>query len=366
MAPAVQFQFRHYSRVFRQALFTPLGVWSSRLGMIVRLQQGDRVAYGEIAPIPWFAGESFDGVFQFCGRWLRQWPDGVTAEAIAAIPDTLPATRFGLGWAWEQLQRSPEPDPAVPFWPDQAHLDRGPDLPQAALLPLNSEGLGAWEALWEQGYRTFKLKVGDRPLAQDLELVQSLGQALPGEAKLRLDANGKLEEAGARRLLEVCDRLGQIEFVEQPIAARLFADISLGPLEPEAAAALASYDPWPLLQALAQEYQTPIAVDESVTTVEQVRAAYDRGWRGVFVLKPSLAGSPQAVRDLLGLPELDLVFSSAFESAIGRQAVLTLAAEWAGQHPGQQRAAGLGVSQFLQQDGLDSATADEVWRFIQF
>jgi len=334
--------------------------------MIVRLQQGDRVAYGEIAPIPWFAGESFDGVFQFCGRWLRQWPDGVTAEAIAAIPDTLPATRFGLGWAWEQLQRSPEPDPAVPFWPDQAHLDRGPDLPQAALLPLNSEGLGAWEALWEQGYRTFKLKVGDRPLAQDLELVQSLCQALPGEAKLRLDANGKLEEAGARRLLEVCDRLGQIEFVEQPIAARLFADISLGPLEPEAAAALASYDPWPLLQALAQEYQTPIAVDESVTTVEQVRAAYDRGWRGVFVLKPSLAGSPQAVRDLLGLPELDLVFSSAFESAIGRQAVLTLAAEWAGQHPGQQRAAGLGVSQFLQQDGLDSATADEVWRFIQF
>ncbi|MEB3161705.1 MAG: o-succinylbenzoate synthase [Prochlorothrix sp.] len=366
MAPAVQFQFRHYSRVFRQALFTPLGVWSSRLGMIVRLQQGDRVAYGEIAPIPWFAGESFDGVFQFCGRWLRQWPDGVTAEAIAAIPDTLPATRFGLGWAWEQLQRSPEPDPAVPFWPDQAHLDRGPDLPQAALLPLNSAGLGAWEALWEQGYRTFKLKVGDRPLAQDLELVQSLCQALPGEAKLRLDANGKLEEAGARRLLEVCDRLGQIEFVEQPIAARLFADISLGPLEPEAAAALASYDPWPLLQALAQEYQTPIAVDESVTTVEQVRAAYDRGWRGVFVLKPSLAGSPQAVRDLLGLPELDLVFSSAFESAIGRQAVLTLAAEWAGQHSGQQRAAGLGVSQFLQQDGLDSATADEVWRFIQF
>ena len=334
--------------------------------MIVRLQQGDRVAYGEIAPIPWFAGESFDGVFQFCGRWLRQWPDGVTAEAIAAIPDTLPATRFGLGWAWEQLQRSPEPDPAVPFWPDQAHLDRGPDLPQAALLPLNSEGLGAWEALWEQGYRTFKLKVGDRPLAQDLELVQSLCQALPGEAKLRLDANGKLEEAGARRLLEVCDRLGQIEFVEQPIAARLFADISLGPLEPEAAAALASYDPWPLLQALAQEYQTPIAVDESVTTVEQVRAAYDRGWRGVFVLKPSLAGSPQAVRDLLGLPELDLVFSSAFESAIGRQAVLTLEAEWAGQHPGQQRAAGLGVSQILQLEGLESATADEVWRFIQF
>ncbi|MGA1475867.1 MAG: o-succinylbenzoate synthase, partial [Prochlorothrix sp.] len=398
----VTFQFRHYSRVFRHALFTPLGVWSSRLGMVVRLQQGDRVAYGDITPIPWFAGESFDEVFQFCGRWQRQLTHGVTAEAIAAIPASLPATQFGLGWAWEQLQRLEQAEQArqarqeserespgdresglapntvrdpgietgavtrtsagtsagasastVPktthtrppginpaqFWPDQTQLDREPALPQAALLPQGQGALAAWEELWTQGYRTFKLKVGDRSLDQDLALIQTLCGALPGEARLRLDANGKLEEAEARQLLEQCDRWDSIEFVEQPIAARLYADISLGPLEPEVAAAIDNYTPWPLLQRLAQDYRTPIAVDEAVTTVEQVRLAYDQGWRGVFVLKPSLAGSPQAVRDLFALPALDLVFSSAFESALGRQAVLALAAELATQNPGHQRAA---------------------------
>ncbi|WP_353258438.1 o-succinylbenzoate synthase [Prochlorothrix hollandica] len=365
----VQFDYRHYSRRFQTALFTPLGVWSSRLGMVVRLQQGDRVVYGDISPIPWFACESFDEVFQFCSRWPKTLTGGVTAAAIVAIPESLPATRFGIGWAWEQLQR-PTLDPDPGGWSsDQNHLDYDPPLVQSALLPAGPQALAVWGDLWDQGYRTFKVKVGDRPLPRDLDLIQQLRQALPAAAQLRLDANGKLTEAEARQLLEWCDRLGTIEFVEQPTGdgTGLPPGVQDYREHPDPAElAEAKETAWILLQTLAQDYQTPIALDESVTTVAQVRQAYDRGWRGVVVLKPSLAGSPQAVRDLFTLADLDLVLSSAFETAIGRQAVLSLAQDWEAHCSPSPRAAGLGVSQWLQADGLDSATAAEVWKFIHF
>jgi o-succinylbenzoate synthase len=390
---SARLRFHPYSRRFRSALFTPLGVWSSRLGLVVRLEAGDRVAYGDITPIPWFACESFDEAFQFCSRWRGP----VTEETIAAIPATLPATRFGLGWAWEQLQGHPwgasHPaegakgsggcdraddqllDPTLgdspqphgipgntaldPAQPNQNQLHILPSLPLGWLLPQGNRALDAWQDPWDQGWRTFKLKVGDGSWEQELTRIETLRRGLPEGGQLRLDANGKLTLEQAHQLLALGDRLGEqgypLEFVEQP-------------LPPEA---------WMDLQALERTYATPIALDESVTTVTQLRHCQDQGWGGIFVLKPSLAGFPWEVRALwedrgqeggahnLGKSGLDLVMSSALETAIGHQAAMTLAHQWH-QQSHAPRAAGLGVQGFLEQDGLDSPTAGEVWKFVNF
>jgi O-succinylbenzoate synthase len=72
------------------------------------------------------------------------------------------------------------------------------------------------------------------------------------------------------------------------------------------------------LVELSRQYQTPVALDESVACLEQLQAIHRSGWKGILVVKPSLVGSCIALREYLSRhPGLDLVFSSALETPIG-------------------------------------------------
>ncbi len=300
-------QFRVYSRSFRQPLQTRHGQWAERQGIILRLRDGaGRVGFGEIAPIPWFGSETLEQAVDCC-RQLSE--DLLTTgeswrSAIADIPDRLPACQFGFESALAMLDGDRDCQPE----------DAGPNSAQgwSALLPAGEAALSAWRSLWDQGFRTFKWKLGggSEPLAtSELAQLQRLRRALPRAAKLRLDANGGLSRESARRYLDQCDALGAegagIEFLEQPLPPEDFA----------------------VMQDLAQQYQTPLALDESVATLCQLRGYYQWGWRGVFVVKPAIAGSPTRLRQFCRAHPLDLVFSSALETPIGRQAGLRLAAD---------------------------------------
>ena len=94
------------------------------------------------------------------------------------------------------------------------------------------------------GFRIFKWKVGVGDVAEELPLLDEVCAVLPSGAKLRLDANGAWDRRKAERWLERCaDR--PVEFVEQPVAtdARGADD---------------------LLRGLAEDFPTPIALDESI------------------------------------------------------------------------------------------------------
>jgi hypothetical protein len=60
------------------------------------------------------------------------------------------------------------------------------------------------------------------------------------------------------------------------------------------------------------QYSTPIALDESVATLDQLEACYQRGWRGIFVIKVAIAGSPKRLRQLCQEHEIDMVFFIRF------------------------------------------------------
>ena len=94
---------------------------------------------------------------------------------------------------------------------------------------------------------------------------------------------------------------------------------------------------------LSDRYSTPIALDESVATLNQLEDCYQRGWRGIFVIKVAIAGSPRRLRQFCREHEIDAVFSSVFETAIGRQAALELAAQLSLNH----RAVGFGVNHWF-------------------
>lgn len=201
------------------------------------------------------------------------------------------------------------------------------NLTYSGLLPAGKAALQQWETLWQQGYRTLKWKIGVYPIAEELAIFDLLGRSLPKSAKLRLDANGGLSYEEANLWLWTCDNLSaeqllEIEFIEQPLPVAQFDEM----LE------------------LGSCYATAIALDESVATFNQLVACYEQGWRNIFALKPCIAGYPSRLRQFCQERNIDAVFSSVFETEVGRKAALNLAAELSY----RDRAVGFGVNHWFE------------------
>ncbi|HYW19323.1 MAG TPA: o-succinylbenzoate synthase [Nodularia sp. (in: cyanobacteria)] len=298
-----RFNFRCYGRRFLQPLVTNHGIWHIREGIIVCL---GGCAYGEIAPISWFGSETLEQALDFC----RQLPTEVTEEMIFSIPDSLPACQFGFESALGGMG-SGEVKEYSQF------------LTYSGLLPAGEAALSQWETLWKQGYRTFKWKIGVDAIANELQIFDVLTRKLPPAAKLRLDANGGLSYEEAKLWLGICDEISaNIEFLEQPLPVEQFS----------------------AMLELSISFKTAIALDESVATLQQLKHCFQQGWRGIFVIKPGIAGSLSRLRQFCQQHQIDAVFSSVFETEIGRQAALQLAAELSQPN----RAVGFGINHFLE------------------
>jgi o-succinylbenzoate synthase len=308
--------FRPYHRRFRSPLQTSYGGWEVRSGIILQLTDATGlVGFGEIAPLAAFGSETLEQALAYCD----QLAGSIAREAIFAIPDRLPACQFGFESAIANLP--------APHFPNPFH---------SALLPTGSAALVHWPDLWAQGYCTFKWKIGVAPIDQELDLFTQLLTQLPAQAQLRLDANGGLTVPQAEQWLQIC--AGQpLEFLEQPLPSDQFA----------------------ALLHLSQQSETPLALDESVATLTQLKTCYEQGWRGIFVIKPAILGSPARLRQFCRDHPVDAVFSTVFETAIGRQAGLQLAAELGAPH----RALGYGTGHWFADpfDPMDDFAA--IWQW---
>jgi O-succinylbenzoate synthase len=300
-----QFSYTPYRRRFKQPLRTSHGIWEIREGIIVNLTDDRGVSHqGEIAPIPWFGSESIGEAIACCAELGKT----ITPDRIQRIPDTLPACQFGLGAALMAFT--------------QSHIIDESSLSWCALLPTGAAALAAWGELWAQGYSTFKWKIGVERIEQELSIWEKLIADLPPTAKLRLDANGGLNYQTAAEWLKVCEHRSSIELIEQPLAPQH----------------------WDEIYQLAQNFSTPIALDESVATFSQLQEVYHRGWRGIYTIKPGIAGFPWRLREFIDRHQLDVVLSSVLETAIGRSSVLNLFAPLGG----SGRAIGFGVDSWFE------------------
>lgn len=293
----MQWQWFVYCEPLREPLVTAQGVWHSRQGIYLRLQndQGE-VGYGEIAPLPGWGTESLEADIALC----QQLPPQLTPEILAAIPDHLPAAQFGFVTAWQSVGQLPYPPR---------------NWPLCGLLGSGSRALTAWHQGWQQGYRTFKWKVGVLNPSEEQAILAELLAQLPQGVKLRLDANGRWDWQTATHWLRWLEAWGgdSIEFVEQPLPAT----------------------DWHSLERLAQGCPIPLALDESVVTWRQLYRWHARQWPGLYVLKPALFGPPERLHQLFaqGLKSEQLIFSSALEGAIARTAIFHLLQTWLPQRP---------------------------------
>ena len=328
-----QFEFRTYQRKFKRPLQTSHGIWDIRSGIILRLVgENGRIGWGEIAPLSWFGSETFDQALDFC----KSLSANLSEEMIFAISAQLPACQFGFESAVSNEQNSPPPAPPCQKGEKSENLtylsqkgeksenltylsQKGEKMQNrfSGLLPAGETALQALQVLWLEGYRTFKWKIGVAAIEEELKIFQQLIQVMHNlcdreSAFLRLDANGGLSYSQAKTWLEACDKVkatpdfsADIEFLEQPLPVTQFQEM----IE---------------LNAI---YATPIALDESAANLDRIQECYSQGWRGIFVIKPAIAGSPSQLRKFCQTHKIDAVFSSVFETEIGRQAALNLATQ---------------------------------------
>jgi len=300
-----RFDLYRYTLPFSRPLTLEGITLRHREGLLLRLSGDDgSVGWGESAPLPSFSGESLDDAASqlrrlagsMMGRQATDdWVDPY-GEFGRELDGTTPSVRFGLELAAWNLHGA----------------SSGKTLPELMtpsprdVVPVNGLLSGSLVDVLEEarrmrgaGYRSVKLKVGARTIAEDAALVRALGEELGDGISLRLDANRAWAYEEAAEFLRDGARFA---YVEEPLA-----------------------DP-ARLPELVGEFGVPVALDESLvgTKLEELE-----DFAVAFVLKPTLLGG---ISRTLRVAERALrlgatpVISSAYESGVGTAALVALAA----------------------------------------
>ena len=278
-----RFSFRAYQLPLVNPLRTAHGLWTVREGLILRTEdEGGKVGFGEVAPLPWFGTETLAEATEVC----RALGDRFPRSLVAAVAKRFGCVRFGLAMALE---------PAVTV----AETAR---LPVAALLPAGRSALEALPPKLAAGFLAYKWKVGVSDAADEMGILDDLLAMMPAYTRLRIDANGAWDRRLAQRWLKRCAER-PIEFVEQPVAPE---DVDT-------------------LSGLAREFPVMLALDESIVRLDEAQEWQARGWPGVFVIKPALCGPLSEIGAWIEATKPDVVFSSALETTLGRAVILRFA-----------------------------------------
>ncbi len=153
----------------------------------------------------------------------------------------------------------------------------------------------------ERGVGLFKLKVGAGDPEQEMVAVLLIADALRGRAKIRVDVNGGWDEITAARIIPRWE--SAVEYVEQPLRREDVEGMA----------------------RLVRSCSVPIAVDESLFTVDDALKIVKARAADLFVLKLGKAGGILAckrqaiIAETAGLP---CVISTMFDSSIATSAAL--------------------------------------------
>jgi O-succinylbenzoate synthase len=263
------FDFKRVRRRLRSSVTTGAGAVDSVDRIILRTQSDQGTGYGEVAPWPGFPTESIEQALEFLRSAQGNLPHLIAA--VDASPAPLPCLSSALS--------------SCRHWDKIAGF--GGSLPCAGLMTLSVMETDAKVAA---GFKTLKVKISPETSEESIHGALS---RFPG--RLRLDANGSLDLQSARRWAEFARAQAQVEFLEQPLPVGHPGYASLGP--------------------------DKIALDESFLTPGGV------DWSGTVVVKPLLVGDWDDLLAWRGAHAGAVVYSSCFETAIGRQGALWLAAQ---------------------------------------
>jgi L-Ala-D/L-Glu epimerase len=265
----------------KRPFVTAGGVVTARELVLLRVQSSDgMVGFGEAAPFEPYDGVPIErAVAALTGAGGRRPAQARAAEEIAR-----------LDLRARQDER-PLAEPVKDSLPVNMTLAAGPP---GEVAERAREGV-------RDGYACFKLKVG---LPDDADRVAAVREAVGPWPALRVDANGGWSVNEAVRAIRTIED-HDLEFVEQPCRSlRELAEVR-------------------------QRVSTPIAADESVSSMRELRRALDLEACDVVNVKLAGAGGFNAARELLREARahgLDAFLSSTLDGPWGIAAALQLAA----------------------------------------
>jgi len=323
-----------------------------RDGLLLRLESGEgHVGWGDAAPLPGFSRETAadaERVLLRCARRLAGFeiPADYSYYEGAEIAKT--DDMASVGFAVESAYFGMLADAAhVPLY-KYFRASAAHDVRINALLAGGEEQvLAQADQLRGAGFAAAKLKVGGRPVGEDIAIVRKVRELLPPPFLLRLDANRQWEFDTALEFAAATTDCA-IDYLEEPVK-----------------------EPFRLVE-FHERTGTPYAVDETLHEFHlEIQRSFTRGqiqseafaehikrllevFRAAraVVWKPSLIYLPNMGADILhgrfALPVNRLVISAAFESGVGIGKLAHLAAAYC--RPGEP--VGLDTYAWLAQDLL--------------
>lgn len=275
---------RDFSLGLSRPLSTADGTIRHREGTLLRVvDEGETAGLGEATPLPGWT-ESLPecrDALEAAATALRdsgipdvsggQSPELGDHPSISAVEET-PAARHALTQALLDLEARRHRIPlyrtlGAPQW--VRHVPVNGTVGDGTVTDTAQTAVAAIR----RGFGCLKVKVGGRPVGEDVERLAAVADVLGEAVALRADANGSWTRKQARRALsELEDSEVELDYLEQPIVG--------GDLEG--------------LGELRREHETPIAVDETLveTPVAEVLSA---DAADVLVCKPMALGGVDRV-----------------------------------------------------------------------
>ncbi len=302
------FKYFPFSLKLKKPFFTSSKRIDSRTGFIISLtDELNNSSFGECSPLPGFSAESLEDAEKNLIE-LKSSLVGIKFENNLGTVDTalreipmLPSLRFAAEQAFVNLLLMRDGD-----------IKTGQGIQPAKTIPVNAvSGIDSAEAVLknirnkiEDGFSVFKIKVGRENVYDDFILIEKIRNEFGDKIIIRLDAN---RAWSADEALEYLKNLASfnIEYAEEP-CEHVCSNFRL-----------------------IEESPIPIALDESLISFDNAEEIIDGCNAEYIVLKPMVLGGVLRTLDLIKKAEeknKKIIISSSFESAVGKSALVLLAA----------------------------------------
>lgn len=255
------------------------------------------IGYGEASPIPIFNDETFDTT----GYALEGFKLALNEECDIEIDEMMilikahtlevPSASFAIETAIYDILSQKKQLPLCKY------------LNSEALSQLSVNGL--YQLTDIDNYSTIKVKCGFRNLYDEIELLDKLSIKHGNNTKFIIDLNQAYDLPKAIRFFKEMDRFN-IGYIEQPIEKNNLED----------------------LLELSFHTNIPIALDESINSLQSINDALSINCGDIFIIKPQSMGSFSEIKkavELVKNADKIPVITSSLEGLIGRLSAMHIA-----------------------------------------
>ena len=318
-----------YSIPFSTPFITAKDSYSVRNGLILTFENDGISAFGEIAPLPGFSDYSLNDIIP-----ILQLNKSAIEKAfleddfdqffyVLSQIHNIPSLKFGLDTLYHDYKAKKAGLGLADFL-FKGSFQKSIAANATLSISESSDALEKATVLYNEGYRTFKIKVG-ADFNEEFEILSLLREKYP-DVKLRIDANQSWTYKQAYSKLKQMELL-DLEYCEEPL---LHAEIDR-------------------LSELKKSLKINLAADESFRNKADASSLIQQNAVNTFILKPMMFGSfleINVTKQLADSHYISVVLTTSIESIIGRTVTGILALGWGA----EKYAHGLSTGSLLEYD----------------